>query len=128
MYVTSLLWSVKKFLFIYVCRLLFSCNSIFLGNGLPKRQICDRNFNFLLLKGLKGTWVLVYNDIYQLVWAIPSRYLHCLSNYSHSVLNLNSLITNSYQKTYISLFNQVISSFYKWLTIKKTLKRYRPST
>ena len=27
----------------------FSGNIIFLGNGLPKRQICDRNFNFLLL-------------------------------------------------------------------------------
>ena len=71
------------------------------------------SFNFLLLKGLQNTWIMVYNNTYQIVCAVPSNYLNLLSNYGSTVIDLNSLVTNSYNKTYVSLLNQLVSSFFK---------------
>lgn len=70
-------------------------------------------FNFLLLKGLKNAWIMIYNNTYQVTCPVPSMYMRPLSSYNSRIIDLNSLTTNTYHKTYVSLLNQVVSSFFK---------------
>jgi ribosomal protein L6P/L9E len=68
----------------------------------------------------------MHNGNYQLVSPLPN---HLSSNnpmYSTSILRLNSVVSNSYTQTYVSLLNSVSSAFYKpnFLKIKFRGKGY----